>query len=298
MKPRGFITFVVCAFVAFSFAYWPDAARISNSAEVSHVPDHTYPDDGYANAPRAPIQRPILLAGYTARAPWKVAGVDYAVGIPAGTVLTDWQNLKGPGISMVGNMVRIDNTNGVRISNVDFSLHGGANLYINNSNDTVVTNCKFQSYTTADIIQFAGSSSGLTVNYSDITGGSNGSGLIGATGNVVVQYNWMNNFPQHAVELYGSASLDMRYNLIENGGTVSGSHLNYVQPMGVGITDLLVEFNTTYQTPQAASGEGFQFDINDGTIWHVGKPNLCVQYDDCDRWPAWFGDVLYGSREQ
>ena len=172
MKPRGFITFVVCAFVAFSFAYWPDAARISNSAEVSHVPDQTYPDDGYANAPRAPIQRPILLAGYTARAPWKVAGVDYAVGIPAGTVLTDWQNLKGPGISMVGNMVRIDNTNGVHISNVDFSLHGGANLYINNSNDTVVTNCKFQSYTTADIIQFAGSSSGLTVNYSDITGGS------------------------------------------------------------------------------------------------------------------------------
>ena len=222
--------------------------------------------DGSANAPPGPPELPSLFAGYAVRPPWMVAGVDYAVGIPRGTVLTDWESLTGPGISIQGNLVRIDNTNGVHISNVDFSLHGGANLYINNSNDTVVTNCKFQSYTTADIIQFAGSSSGLTVNYSDITGGSNGSGLIGATGNVVVQYNWMNNFPQHAVELYGSASLDMRYNLIENGGTVSGSHLNYVQLMGVGITDsLLVEFNTTYQTPQTASGEGFQFDINDGT---------------------------------
>ena len=70
-------------------------------------------DDGYANAPPGPIQRPALLAGYSARPPWKVAGVDYAVGIPAGTVLTDWQNLKGPGISINGNMVRIDNTNGV-----------------------------------------------------------------------------------------------------------------------------------------------------------------------------------------
>src|SRR5262249_44812341 len=70
--------------------------------------------------------------------------------------------------------------------------------------------------------------------------------------------------PQHAVEISGSASLDYRYNLIENGGTVAGSHLNYLQWTGQGVTDsALVEFNTTYQTVQAAGpGEGFQFYSN------------------------------------
>ena len=58
----------------------------------------------------------------------------------------------------------------------------------------------------------------------------------------------------------------MSYNLIENGGTVAGSHLNFLQIQGQGVTDsLTVEFNTTYQTPHAANGEGFQFDLNDGT---------------------------------
>jgi hypothetical protein len=41
-------------------------------------------------------QHPALLAGYAKRPPWKVAGVDYAVGVPATATLTDWQLLSGP----------------------------------------------------------------------------------------------------------------------------------------------------------------------------------------------------------
>jgi len=52
--------------------------------------------DGYALAPGGPPQYPNLLSGYpvsphTDASPWCVAGVDYAVGYPTGTVLTDWQ---------------------------------------------------------------------------------------------------------------------------------------------------------------------------------------------------------------
>ena len=47
-------------------------------------------------------------------------------------------------------------------------MHGGAILLINNSNNTVVTNCKFQATTCSDVIVFAGSSSGLTIKYSVI----------------------------------------------------------------------------------------------------------------------------------
>jgi hypothetical protein len=224
-----------------------------------------FADDGSSNAPPAPIQRSMLLTKYSTRPPWKVAGVDYPVGVPAGTVLTDWQKLKAPGISIVGNMVRIDNTNGVQISNVDFSLHGGAILYINNSNNTIVTNCNFKATTPADIIQLAGSSTGLTVKYSIIDGAGtafNGSGLIGVTGNVTIEYNWLKNFPQHAVETNADLNLTMKYNLIENGAMRRGAHLNFLQlgQGGSGYTAALdIEFNTTYQQKQAASGEGFQF---------------------------------------
>src|SRR5262249_38094657 len=152
--------------------------------------------DGSANAPAGTPQLPNLFTGYTVRPPWMVAGVDYAVGVPQGTVLTDWQKLTGPGISIVGNVVRIDNTNGVDISNVDFSLHGGAVLYINNSNNTVVTDCSFQATTSTDLIYLTSASSGLTVQYCNLTGGADGSGLIGVGGggNVVVQYDLMQNF--------------------------------------------------------------------------------------------------------
>jgi len=54
------------------------------------------------------------------------------------------------------------------------------------------------------------------VTYCGIIGGSDGSGLIGATGNFDIQYNLMRDFPQHAVELSDNVSLDMRYNVIEN----------------------------------------------------------------------------------
>ena len=91
-----------------------------------------------------------------------------------------------------------------------------------------------------------------------------GSGLIGATGNVTIEYNWLHDFPQHAVEIAGNTNLNYMYNLIENGGMAAGSHLNYLQVSGTNVVNSLqVEFNTTYQQRQAASGEGFQFDIND-----------------------------------
>jgi hypothetical protein len=58
--------------------------------------------------------------------PWKVAGVDHAVGVPSTATLTDCKLLSGPGIT--GNTtamppyVRVDNTSNVVISGVDFSL--------------------------------------------------------------------------------------------------------------------------------------------------------------------------------
>ena len=43
--------------------------------------------DGSANAPAGTPQLPTLLNGYAVRPSWNVAGVDYYVGVPTGTVL-------------------------------------------------------------------------------------------------------------------------------------------------------------------------------------------------------------------
>lgn len=274
-RSRTALAFCFCAMfpssdgapLAFAYFRGPHSLRTPDFATSANLQSAQFPDDGHERASRAPIQRPDLLAGYAARPPWKVAGVDYAVGVPADTVLVDWHNLRGPGISIVGNLVRIDNTSGAHIGGVDFALHGGAILLFVNSPGGVVTNSNFQATTSAGLINADEQSPDLTVQYCTMSGGSGGSSLISAHGNVVVQFSWMKEFPQHAVELGGNNNLTYRYNLIENGGTAAGAHLNYLQMMGSAARNSIrVEFNTTYQTRQAASGEGFQLYVNnDGT---------------------------------
>lgn len=223
-------------------------------------------NDGSLNASTGASQLPNLLDGYAVRPSWEVAGVDYAVGVPAGTQLKDWQTLSGPGITISGNMVRIDGQSGVHLDGIDFSTNGGAFVYLTNSPDAVITNCKFQATTPTSLIDAGPGSPNLTVEHCTLIGGADGSALISGSGDVVVQYNWMKDFPQHAVEIGGSTDLTYKYNLIENGGTVAGSHLNYLQQTGSGVTNKIdIEFNTSYETPSAASGEGYQFDINDGS---------------------------------
>src|ERR1700692_3502627 len=77
--------------------------------------------DGSYHAPNASIQHPALLDGYAVRPPWMVAGVDYAVGFMSTSALRDWHDLKETGMSIVGNLVRIDNISGAHLNLVDFS---------------------------------------------------------------------------------------------------------------------------------------------------------------------------------
>ena len=244
-------------------------------------------NDGSSNASAGIAQLPNLLNGYAVRPSWEVAGVDYAVGVPAGTQLRDWQTLSGPGITVSGNEVRIDGQAGVNLNGIDFSLHGGAFLYLVNSPDAVITNCKFQANTPTSLIDAGPGSSNLTVQHSTLIGGSSGSGLISADGNVVIQYNLMKDYPQHAVEISGNTNLTYKYNLLDNGGTVAGSHLNFLQLTGGGTIKLDVEFNTTYQTPEPASGEGFQFYNNNltnpGTVSATLAYNTMIATGATDR---------------
>jgi hypothetical protein len=222
-------------------------------------------------------QHPTLLANYAKRPPWKVAGVDYAVGLPSTATLTDWQLLKGPGITVhttaMPPYVRVDNTSNVVISGVDFSLHGGAYVIFLNSPNPTVTSSKFAGINLtkirAAVIYADHSSPGLTVSYTTIDGGGAGSGLTlvraAGPGTITLTYNWLKNFPQHVLEILvinSPYSVIYKNNLIEDGGAQAGDKLNYLRFGSNSNSSLFVdvEYNTSYQTWQATGGEGYQFD--------------------------------------
>ena len=165
-------------------------------------------DDGHLQAPHGSAQHPDLMNSYLRRPPWKVAGIDYWVGYPAGTVLSDWQGLSGPGIRVdtVNRIVTVNDTEGTIIDAVDFSLHGGAILMFIGSSDAVVTNSNFgfsiQNTTdTVSVVRAGPGSVNLTVTNCVIDGfgngtlGNQGNSLIQSSGGgkIVVKYNWLKN---------------------------------------------------------------------------------------------------------
>ena len=99
-------------------------------------------DDGSAGAPVGTPQMPHLLDGYRVRPPWKVAGVDYAVGIPASAILTDWKTLDIPNVTLGANSVRISDSN-VVLDGIDFSRHDGASVGVAGVATATIQNCRF-----------------------------------------------------------------------------------------------------------------------------------------------------------
>ena len=242
--------------------------------------------DGSANASAGSPELPSLLSGYAVRPSWMVAGVDYYVGLPTGTVLNDPTLISMAGVSVdtTNHLIRITGNN-VTLSGYDFSLHGGYGVLVTGANDTI-TNSNFGlgTYQGAyEIYEPTSGGGGLTItnctfNETGTGQGNSESGIIayGAPGTITLQYNLFENFPQHVLEMTQSAgttaSLVYEYNLIENGGIQPGAHLNYLQFANGTINNPIIEYNTTYQTPQAASGEGFQLDGFAGNL--INNPTI------------------------
>ena len=234
--------------------------------------------DGSANAPAGSPELPTLLNGYVVRPSWYVAGVDYAVGVAAGTSLLDPATISMAGVSVNTSTRSITvYGNNVTLSGYDFSLHGGYYVYITGANDTIKSsNFALGANTTSYLIDGAPTSSNMTIEDCTMDASTIGNltSFIGfsGSGSLTLEYNWLKNFPQHILELAQAPGVDFsvvyKYNLIEQGAIAAGAHLNYLQFASGNATSVDVEFNTTYQTRQASSGEGYQFVDNapGGTI--------------------------------
>jgi hypothetical protein len=229
-----------------------------------------YPD-GSAGAPPGTPQLAGELAGYPARPPWEVAGINYAVG-PHFAPTKDPAKITLPGV-LVNNTSHVVTIagNNVTIDGYDFSLHGGYTVRVQGNNDTI-SNSKFAIPTISAVYLVSGPGSNLTLEYDSLDGTTNNSAessLIGFSGsNITLKYNYFKNFAQHVLEMVQSpgqtSDLVYEYNLIQNGAKIPGSHLNYLQFASGTIINPVVEFNTSIQTPQVSSGEGYQFYLNNG----------------------------------
>lgn len=229
--------------------------------------------DGRLNAPSGAAQHPSLLSGYVARPPWKVSGVDYAVGYPSGAALTDWQSISNPNVTIGTNLVTV--TANTTLDSIDFSLHGGAQILVNSGVSALtISNSQFGgtsygSIATA-VIDSRQTSGSLTVKYCVIDGGGSTTGnaqLIAPTGaiDILVQYNWLKNSPSEVLSLNGASSLNYCFNLIENNCTHTADHLNALQWASATTSSApLVAFNTMLQNQVLSVGEGFQFYGNNG----------------------------------
>jgi hypothetical protein len=217
--------------------------------------------DGAENAPSGRPQFAGLLRGYSARPPWRVAGVDYYVGLPADIQLKDplTTSAKGLAIDMANHLIRVTE-NKVVLDGYDFSLHGGYGVYIlPGIRDTVVTRSKFLvgANNVVPIAAEAGAGS-LTVSYNTIDGGShaaNGNSdsawaLINfnGSGTFVAKYNVLTNAPFDAIDFNnGTIEPTIEYNLVTNLGHSAGSHPDFVQFVGSAATNSVIAFNTIYQ---------------------------------------------------
>jgi hypothetical protein len=240
----------------FSIAGGPQTSRTGMKCSTQASPTYA---DGSVNAPVGVAQHPTLLNGYFLRAPWKVAGVDYAVGIPSGTVLKDPATINMTGVSLNGFLVVVTGNN-ITLDGYDFSLNGGWQVNVQGLNATV-KNSYFKIGSNGNPPITASSDNlNFTVIYNTI----DGSGLSPTPGSMItnantIEYNWLENAGQDVIN-YGEP-LIVSYNLIDNGGQASGSS-DWLQ-LGTGDYNLTVSFNTFYQqTNPAAITRGIEYDPN------------------------------------
>jgi hypothetical protein len=213
-------------------------------------------NDGTAGAPQGIIQASGALSGYTLRAPWHVPGVDYAVGIPLGTVLKDPTLISMAGITVdsTNKMIRVTGNNLV-LDSYDFTLHGGYEIYTIGATNTTVQNSNvFEIETDAQ-------SSGLTVRNCLLDDGERTSSiqtliLQTGSGNLVVQYNWLKGYQADAIVPGASgANVDIRFNLFEDGLSQAGASLYAINASLPYFASATIDYNTFLQHNLSSWGE-------------------------------------------
>ncbi len=231
-------------------------------------------NDGSANAPAATVELPNLLSGYAAAAPWAVAGVDYAVGVPSNISLNNPASIAMAGVSVnnSNHTVTVTSSN-VTLNGYDFGLDGGWGINIAAGvTNTVIENSHFLVGANNNVpVNAAAGCGNLTLLDNTFDGGSSQSGAVWAlinyngSGIFTAQYNAFLNAPDDAIDFSsGTMTTVVKYNLFDNLGTSPGSHPDSIQYTGVNASNSVDSFNTIYQ-PNPSGMQGIQLQAQNGS---------------------------------
>ncbi len=281
--------------------------------------------DGSPNASTGPIQYPNILNGYRSsgsgrilgtagppnyapvapgfQPPWKVAGVDYAVGPNAGTVFKIATSGNIPaGCTLSGRNLLVGQPNGgggtgsinVVLDSFDFSGVAPNNWVVNlwAGATCTITNCKFngdaQLFGNSD--GNGGQLSNLIVKYCtfDQTGCSHPPPTTGDNAfdclspcSIVIQYCWFNQGWAEALQIGGNVTnqfVDIRFNLFTNTGQghpIDQAHGDFIQYFGGNTANAFTfNFNTGYQDPAVTSdysSQGWSLNASEPTFPNGGS---------------------------
>jgi hypothetical protein len=216
--------------------------------------------DGSANAPSGTPQFPNILSGYAVRPAWKVAGVDYYVGTPSGTVLKDPSTISMAGVSIrwFKPIVTVSGSN-VTLDGYDFGLKGGWQIeVVNNANNITIQNSHFQ--VGANNLMPIQAYYGGTINVLNNTfdGGASGGSSVNSmvftgTGGATIEYNRFTNFPDDGIDITHDGNYVVQYNVFDTMGA-GAFHTDAIQTYFSAISSLSIQYNTMYEPPSLSNG--------------------------------------------
>ena len=217
----------------------PEAHGLEDPPAVPDAPQHPHLLDLSADTNENGIRLAV-------RPSWKVAGVDYPVGVPRAVALKPARadNLpRGCALNSTGGHITVSGGGPVVLEGYDFTADGvGYGLYVNMTGPLTIRNCRFKVGTGVTApIQYAYNSPDqgglLTVQHCEFDGsgrtGGNFDQLIEMpSGGILAEYNWFHDCGSDGMDLMpklGFTTAIVRYNLFEKLGFAANAHADAIQ---------------------------------------------------------------------
>ncbi|WP_271586103.1 Ig-like domain-containing protein [Bradyrhizobium sp. CCBAU 53415] len=220
-------------------------------------------NDGSANAPIGSAQLSSLLDTYGANRPaWKVAGVDYHVGVPTGLALKDPATISMAGVSVdtAHKSITVTGSN-VTLDGYDF----GGWAVVTSAANTTLTNSNFNGLNPggpqSSVISGTQTSSNLHIancTIDGLSGGGHAEFLVEMEGpGLTIEYSWLKNSNSDLIGRHGQdgGDITIQYNLLQQAGMGgSGTHGDYLQVYGPTIDSTHILYNTAVQDGGTTQG--------------------------------------------
>ena len=194
-----------------------------------------------------------MLSAFAVRPPWEVAGVDYAVGVPSGTVLKDPSTIVMTGVSVnTSTHVVTVSGNNITLDGYNFSLSGGWQVLIAGTGDTIKDSYFKIGANNQEPITATSSGLGSALINCELDGSNVDPGSGSLISNIdTVEYCYLHNAGGDVID-YGNPEV-IEYNLIADTGTYPNQHSDWIQ-LGSGPWNVTIDFNTWYQDGSTANG--------------------------------------------